>query len=115
MSQLPVVVKTSPAADSQRLNLIVHITADVLTADVARRRANGWLLDNVGNLLIAETPELVIGDSLVWRVPVILTSPKQGHRGTCGTLDVDAVSGQVLADNTTIEQFHVRAAQLAQS
>jgi hypothetical protein len=70
---------------------------------------------SVGNLLLADTPELVIGDNIVWRVPVILTSPTRGHVEALGTLDLDAISGQVLADSTTIEQFHARASQLAQS
>jgi hypothetical protein len=115
MSAIPMIVKTSALPGTQRLNLTVHISADVLTPEAARRRANGWLLDNVGNLLLAAEPELVVGDRIVWRAPVILTSPSRGHIGTLGTLDLDAVSGEVLADQSTIDQFHARASELAQS
>jgi hypothetical protein len=114
MSSLPVIVKTNPTMDGQRLNLTVHVSADVLTPEAARRRANGWLLDHVGNLLLAETPELVVGDQIVWRVPIVLTSPTRGHIGSVGAIDLDAISGEVISDSTTIEQIHARAKQLTQ-
>jgi hypothetical protein len=46
----------------------VHVQAEVLTAEVVRRRANVWLLENVGNLLRSESPELVLGERLAWRL-----------------------------------------------
>lgn len=108
------IVKTAPSINTQRLSVTVHISADVLTPEAARRRVNGWLLDNVGNLLLAETPELVASDQLVWRVPIVLTSPTHGHIGPVGTIDLDAVSGEVISNSTTIEQLHVCARQLAE-
>ena len=55
-------------------------------AEVARRHANRWLLENVGNLLRAEFPELVVSDRLTWRVEVALTSPAKGRVGWVGRL-----------------------------
>ncbi|NJM40448.1 MAG: hypothetical protein HC853_06630 [Anaerolineae bacterium] len=84
------------------MSVVVHIATEVIAPEVARRKANGWLLDQVGNLLIGQNPELVAGDAMVWRVTVVLTSPARGHVGTLGTVDVDAATGDVLADEAVI-------------
>jgi hypothetical protein len=88
-----------PSTDkADRLQISVHVQAEVLSAEVARRRANVWLLENIGNLLRAEAPELVLGDRLVWRVDVMLTSPSRGRAGVIGRLEIDATSGEILAE-----------------
>jgi hypothetical protein len=115
MNQAPVVIQTPSTTNAQRINVVVHISADVLAPDVARKRANGWLLDNVGNLVHAEMPELVAGEKMVWRLQVVLTSPRRGQIGPVGSIDLDAASGTVLADDAVIQRIHTNAAQLAQS
>ena len=102
------------ASDAQRINLVVHINADILSPLSARRRANGWLLDNVGNLLHSESPQLVAGDRILWRVQVVLTSPSRGSVGVIGALDLDAITGEVIADGAIIDLLHQHAAQIAQ-
>ncbi len=88
-----------------RLQVNVHIQAEVLSAEIARRRANVWLLENTGNLLRAETPELVLGDRLLWRVNIALTSPARGWIGYVGRLELDATSGDVLANETLAQEI----------
>jgi hypothetical protein len=110
---MPVIVKTTPTSDALRMSVVVHIATEVIAPEVARRKANGWLLDHVGNLLIAQNPELVAGDSMVWRVTVVLTSPTRGHVDRVGTLDLDAMTGQILADETLIAALQKQAQHVA--
>ena len=101
----PIVIPVSPTEKANRLQVSVHIQAEVLSAEAARREANYWLLENVGNLLRADNPELVVGERLLWRIDIALTSPKQGRVGVIGRIELDAITGEVLADETLIEKL----------
>jgi hypothetical protein len=100
-----IVVPVSPTNDTSRLQVNIHVQAEVLPAEIVRRRANAWLLEHVGNLLRAESPELVLGDPLVWRVDIVLTSPSRGRIGCIGRLTIDATSNEVLADETLAQEM----------
>ena len=102
---MQMVIAAPRAGDASKLQITVHIQAEVLSAEVARRHANRWLLENVGNLLRAESPELIVSDRLTWRVEVALTSPTKGRVGWVGRLFLDATTGQVLADETSIQEM----------
>ena len=83
------------------MQVMVNIRADVIDPEVARRKANGWLLDNAGNLLAAVTPELLLGEQLQWRFDVVLgvpdlAAPGQGTTQRIGQITVDAISGEVM-------------------
>ena len=52
-----------------------------VTAAVARRKVNSFVLDNVSYLMGGEHPVLAETDRLVWRVRVVLTYPTQGVVG----------------------------------
>ena len=99
--------KTQSAEPLWRVN--VHIEADVLPAEVIRRKANVWLLTNVDNLLGAENPELIIKDKLMWRVDVVLTSPTRGYVGKVGSLCLDATTGVVLPTANLIDELTANA------
>ena len=101
----PIVMPVSPTEKANRLQVSVHIQAEVLSAEAARREANTWLLANIGNLLRAENPELVVGERLLWRIDIVLTSPKQEPVGVIGRIELDAITGEVLADETLIEKL----------
>ena len=75
----------------------LHTTIEV-DAATAQRKTTGWLVSEVGNLLLGDTPSLVISDRSVWRVPVLLTSPERGVLGQVGVVNVDAQTGDVLTD-----------------
>jgi len=111
MAQL--IIPVPQTDDAPRLQISVHIQAEVLSAEVARRWANAWLLKNVGNLLRAESPELVLGDQLTWRVGVVLTSPTRGRVGRVGWLEIDATTGDVAADDALAQEIITRARALA--
>jgi hypothetical protein len=107
------IVMLAPQTDkADRLQISIHIQAEVLSAEAARREANYWLLENVGNLLRAENPELVLGDRLVWRIDIALTSPSRGWVGVVGRLEIDASSGEILANQSLVEELAPRAQTL---
>jgi len=108
----PIIMAVPSTENTERLQISVHVQAEVLAAEAARRRANVWLLEHIGNLLRAESPELVLGDRLVWRVEVTLTSPSRGRVGVLGRLELDAITGEVLADESLAEELLPRARTL---
>ena len=85
-----IVMPVSPTEKADRLQVSVHVQAEVLSAEAARREANYWLLENVGNLLRADNPELVLRDRLVWRIDVARISPARGQIGVVGRIEIDA-------------------------
>ncbi len=111
MNQL--IIPVSQTGNVPRVQVSVHIQAEVLSAEAARRQANVWLLENVGNLLRTEPPELVLGERLIWRVNVTLTSPTQGQVSHVGQLKIDAATGDVLADEALAQEIIARARALA--
>ena len=111
-----IVIPVSPSdtvSQTKSVRITVHVHADVVSPEVARRQANVWLLENVGNLLRAETPELVAGERLTWRMDVMATSPTRGVIGRVGRLEIDSATGAVLADATQAEEIIARAQALA--
>jgi hypothetical protein len=88
------------------------IEVDAVTA---QRTATAWLISEVGNLLIGDTPSLVIGQRTAWRVPALLTSPARGVIGQVGAVEVDAGTGEVLTDPQLTHDLLTHARQLARS
>ena len=54
-----------------------------ITYAAAKRKANSWLLNEVGNLLLADDGELAqSGGRWVWRFGIYLTAPSYEPRGS---------------------------------
>jgi hypothetical protein len=84
-----------------------------VTAFTARRQVSGYVGSNVSHLMGGAEPALVFSNGrLVWRVPIILTSPWQGTVGVVGNLDVDARTGQLLVSTDFSEKVTARAKTL---
>jgi hypothetical protein len=99
-----------------RLDITIAIRATIeVDAATARRKATGWLVSEVGNLLMGDDPALVIAERVVWRVPVLLTSPERGVIGQVGTVDVDAQTSDVLSSAELIQELIERGRHLARS
>lgn len=82
------------------------ITAPAIDAQTARRTANGWLLDHVGDLVMGKNPRLVSdGKRAWWRVAAYVTNVYRAPHGPIGFVDVDALSGAVLSDETTAQEI----------
>ena len=89
------------------IHLRFHVVATLnVTARDARRRVNRQVVTKLGTGLVAQDPELVIDDeSIVWRVPIMLSLPELGDLGQVGTIDVDAETGEILT--TTVAQERI--------
>jgi hypothetical protein len=86
-------------ADGYSNPVIITVNLD---ANTARRNTTVWLVSEVGNKLIAGTPQLVVANRPLWRIPGLLTSSKIGTVGRVGTVDVDTITGKLLVINDKI-------------
>jgi len=78
----------------------------------ARRKATGWLVDHVGNLVRADDGVLVQKDKRwVWQFNAYLTSLTQAPRGPIGQIELDAGTGELLADQSTVEAMYEHGQQ----
>jgi hypothetical protein len=90
----------------QSFDLHILVEANIeIDAQTARRKVTGWLVDEVGNMLIGGKPQLVISQRTVWRVPVLLTSSLSGVVGEVGTADVDVTTGLLHNSNPLRRQI----------
>jgi len=112
MTQVEMEDITLPAQAKVKVEL--SITSDInFTALAAQRRANKLLLDRVG-LFYSDKPSLVAGERLLWRVPVIFSTPTTGPLGQVGVLDVDAQTGEILHTPELLASFKEQAHALAE-
>ncbi len=95
----------------------VYIVAQVgIDARTARKKANGWLVDHVGNLVMADDGALVQkGNQWVWRFNAYLTSLTHVPRGPVGQVELDADTGQVLTDPSTVAEMYKRGRAITRS
>jgi len=72
----------------------------------ARHKANRWLVERVGNMVMADQPRLVRSeDRAVWRCDAFVTSLSHPPRGPIGYIDVDATTGEVLTTERAVEEM----------
>ncbi len=110
---LPIEQMNLPTTKSpSKLQINVHIDAEVLDPEVARRKANVWLLLYAGNLLRADYPELILDKDLLWRYTVVLTSPGGGDAGKIGQICVRAATGEVIASESLSRELIANAEAL---
>lgn len=110
---LPIEQMNLPTTKSpSKLQIKVHIDAEVLDPEVARRKANVWLLLYAGNLLRADYPELILDKDLLWRYTVVLTSPGGSDAGKIGQICVRAATGEVIASESLSRELIANAEAL---
>jgi hypothetical protein len=104
--------KSVPQKTPIYLNVHVAVTLNV-TADEARRRVNRQAVTELGTGLVAREPELVIAkEQVTWRVPIVLSLPGLGDLGQVGTIDVDALTGDLALDAPAQERITQHAHRL---
>lgn len=87
------------APEGSEVYVVVPTT---MTARVARRKANGWLISEVGNMLMADHAVLLqTGHEWVWRFEVFITALTHQPWGPIGTVDVDTATGHVINPEQT--------------
>ena len=73
------------------------IVPTLLEEQVARRKANRWLVEHVGNMVMADQAILTrVADQVVWRFGAFVTGQSHPPRGPIGHVDVDALSGEAV-------------------
>ncbi len=96
----PAVVEVADFAD-YLFRKHVRLTVD---ERAARRKANGWLVTWVGNMVMADNAQLRYTDARpVWRLGAFVTSLSRSPRGPIGYVDVDAMTGEVLNSEKDVE------------
>ena len=81
----------------------VRLAVDESTA---RRKANRWLIERVGNMVMADQSRLIQSEGRpVWRFDAFVTSLSHPPHGPIGYVDVDATTGEVLATERTVEEM----------
>lgn len=86
-----------------------------LDAAAARRKATAGLASEEGNLFISGAPQLIISKETVCRMPVVLTSSVTGPVGEAGSIDVNAETGELLADEELRDQILTNVQQITPS
>jgi len=95
--------------ETQEQLFTVQIQPPIISAEKARKQANVWLLTNIGNLLRAEKPQLIINQQrqLCWLMRVVLPAEKVAK--PLGQIEVDVFSGEVLTDTNITKNYAPRA------
>jgi hypothetical protein len=83
------------------------------SAAAARSIVGRFVANEIGYLLRASEPTLVVFDRIRWRVPVTLAYPGHGVVGTAGTLDVDVETGQLNVTPAQLSAITQHATDLA--
>jgi hypothetical protein len=97
------------------VDIHIHITAPVnVTPFVARQRVNTFVISEISTQLLADTPELSVGERLCWSVSVMLTSPARGVVGKVGDILVDAGTGELLVNDELVRRMTDDARRLAE-
>lgn len=79
----------------------------------ARRKANRWLAEHVGDMLMADHPLLThSGERQIWRFGVYVTSLQRDPFGPVVYVDVDAETGAVLMDEAAAGEIAQRGERL---
>jgi hypothetical protein len=81
----------------------------LLDPHLARRKANGWLVSNVGSVLAQQPQLLQVDDRLVWQFKAFLATKGYPLRGPVGLVDVDAYTGELLSGEDVAAQIITNA------
>ena len=93
----------------------VTVTPELpITAFRALQVANVLVKMEVSSQLGGDTPTLVSDERPCWSVPVWLSFPDCGRVGQAGTVQVDAHTGEVLAEAETLREIARNAKRLAE-
>lgn len=84
----------------------IDVQASVISSDTACRKASFFLTMNIGHLLRAVNPKLLLDeDDLKWQLDVVLTSPGGGSSRLVGQMFLAAADGSVLSAGELVETF----------
>lgn len=92
------------------------VVPTILDEQVARRTANGWLIDHVGNMVMAQDGRFVQDEpQSIWQFKAFITALSHEPLGPIGYILVNAHNGQILNDLASIEAMVHVGQQLTRS
>ena len=99
----------APTPRSGQLEIDIRLSATVnVTAFSATQKVTGFVADEISTNMHGSAPQLVVGEHMVWRVPVVLSMPPTGDRGEVGAIDVDVETGQLMVTRELIHTVFSR-------
>ncbi len=109
-----VLANASSVPQTAPIHLSFHVVATLnFSAQDARRQVNRQVVTELGTGLVARDPELaIVGEQIVWRVPIVLSLPGLGDVGQVGTVDVDARTNDLLLEPDVHERIVQHARRL---
>lgn len=94
-----------PVALPEESRVFVVVPASI-DENTARRKANRWLIENIGNMVMADRPDLIwTGGRPVWRFGAYITAPSHPPKGPIGYVDVNAVTSEILVTEGLAEEM----------
>ncbi|MEZ4518591.1 MAG: hypothetical protein R3C44_17810 [Chloroflexota bacterium] len=107
-------VEIQSIPESGRLEIDIKVTTDInVSALAARQKVNSFALSEISYLIHAGEPILTVGESVNWRVPLILSLPSRGDVGEVGAILVNTQTGQMTTSPQLIAEINARAEGLA--
>lgn len=96
--------------DPVTVDINIRVSGQIAIGSLAaRQKVNRFVVSQIGNLLCAGEPELVVDQRFHWRVPVLLTMPGRGALGQVGEINVDAQTGEIDAHEFVIARMERNA------
>lgn len=101
-------------SEPSRTQVDIHLQTTLnITGSAARKLVNQRVVAELGTGLLALEPELLVRkNQFIWRVPILLSLPILGDLGQVGTIEVDAVTGNILTDLNTQKEIQQHASRL---
>lgn len=97
-----------------KVSVTINVAAEMrYSADAARQRPARFAANEIGYLLRAGDPALILTQRIYWRVPLLLALPTTGPLGEVGAIDVDVETGQLHVTPDLIAEITHRAERLA--
>lgn len=95
-------------------SLVYVVVPAMVDERTARRKANRWLAEWVGDMVMADRAERVqLPDGrLTWRFGAFITSLSHDPIGPIGHVDVGATSGTVMASEQVAQEMIARGERL---
>ena len=110
------ITPTTQLPEGSHVYLLVTGPEPLLDEQVARRKATRWLVENVGNMLVADEGRLLEGEGqIIWRFGAFITGRGHRPRGPIGYTDVDAHTGEFLSTEQQAEELKAHGELFARS
>jgi hypothetical protein len=92
--------------EGSQLYITVVGQEPILDKHTAQRKATRWLVEYVGNMLVADGGRLQeVNGRIVWRYDAFVTGRGHKPRGPIGYVDIDAHSGEPLATEQQADEM----------